>query len=101
MEEIPVYEQEHAIKGIRKFRYYIDQNKFNELKRFCVKTGDIIISCSGTVGEVSVIKDEDPKGLLVKRLLILRATRMCLSTVLKVLFDFTLWEKFYYIKIRW
>jgi type I restriction enzyme S subunit len=72
---IPVYEQEHAIKGIRKFRYYIDQNKFNELKRFCVKTGDIIISCSGTVGEVSVIKEEDPKGIISQALLILRADK--------------------------
>jgi type I restriction enzyme S subunit len=74
-EGIPVYEQEHAIKGIRKFRYYIDQNKFNELKRFCVKTGDIIISCSGTVGEVSVIKEEDPKGIISQALLILRADK--------------------------
>lgn len=74
-EGIPVYEQEHAIKGTRHFRYYIDQNKFNELKRFCVRTGDIIISCSGTVGELSVIQEEDPKGIISQALLILRANR--------------------------
>ena len=69
---IPVYEQQHAIYNSREFRLFIDENKFNELKRFQVKTGDILISCSGTIGKISIIREEDPKGIISQALLILR-----------------------------
>ena len=69
---IPVYEQQHAIYDSRFFRFYIGNEKFEELKRFQVKTNDLIISCSGTVGEISIIKDEDPKGIISQALLTLR-----------------------------
>ena len=58
---IPVYEQQNAIYNHREFRFFIDKEKFNELKRFQVKTGDLIISCSGTLGKVSLINEEDEK----------------------------------------
>lgn len=61
---IPVYEQQHAIYNSREFRYYIDEQKFNEMKRFQVRKDDLIISCSGTVGKVSIIKDDDPNGII-------------------------------------
>ncbi len=70
---IPVYEQQHAIYDHRDFRYFIDDEKFNEMQRFQVKTNDLIISCSGTVGKVSIINEEDPKGIISQALLILRA----------------------------
>ena len=70
---IPVYEQQHAIYDNRFFRFFIDNDKFNELKRFQVKTNDLIISCSGTVGKVSIINEDDPKGIISQALLILRA----------------------------
>jgi type I restriction enzyme S subunit len=69
---IPVYEQQHAIEGHRNFRYFVDVDKFNELKRFAVKPNDLIISCSGTVGRVSVIEEEHPLGIISQALLILR-----------------------------
>jgi type I restriction enzyme S subunit len=69
---IPVYEQKNAIYNERTFRFFINEKKFEELSRFQVKTNDIIISCSGTVGKVSIIKDEDPKGIISQALLILR-----------------------------
>jgi len=71
-EGIPVYEQQHAINNIRTFRYFIDEDKFNELSRFVVKEHDLIISCSGTLGKVSVIREEDPKGIISQALLLLR-----------------------------
>jgi hypothetical protein len=52
-EGIAVYEQEHAIYNSRNFRYYIDGEKFEELCRFQVKENDLIISCSGTLRNVS------------------------------------------------
>jgi type I restriction enzyme, S subunit len=69
---IPVYEQQHAICNSRDFRFYINEDKFNELRRFQVKTNDLIVSCSGTIGKVSIIKEEDPKGIISQALLILR-----------------------------
>ncbi len=71
-EGIPVYEQQHAIYGKRDFRYYISKDKYEEMKRFTVYPGDILISCSGTIGEVSIIKEEDLKGIISQALLLLR-----------------------------
>ena len=72
-EGFPVYEQQHAIYDKRDFRFYISEEKYNEMKRFTVYPDDIIISCSGTVGEVSIIKKNDPKGIISQALLLLRA----------------------------
>jgi type I restriction enzyme S subunit len=69
---VPVYEQQHAIKGTRNFRYFIDEKKYNELSRFTVEESDLIISCSGTVGKISIINPQDPKGIISQALLILR-----------------------------
>ncbi|PQG70768.1 restriction endonuclease subunit S, partial [Enterococcus faecalis] len=71
-EGIPVYEQQNAIYNHRNFRYFIDEKKFEELRRFQVKTNDLIISCSGTVGRVSKIKENDEKGIISQALLTLR-----------------------------
>ena len=69
---IPVYEQQHAIRGIREFRFFIGDEKYIELKRFSTSPGDLIISCSGTVGEISMITKDDPLGIISQALLILR-----------------------------
>ncbi|WP_078543098.1 restriction endonuclease subunit S [Litchfieldia alkalitelluris] len=69
---IPVYEQQNAIYNNREFRYFIDEEKYETLKRFTVKTNDLIISCSGTVGFVSLIEEDDVKGIISQALLILR-----------------------------
>ena len=87
-EGIPVYEQQHAIYNSRDFRYYIDEQKFNEMKRFQVRKDDLIISCSGTVGKVSIIKDNDPKGIISQALLLLRVdTNKILPLYLKYFFS--------------
>ena len=47
-----VYEQKHAIqKNAQIGTYYICENDFKRLKRFELIPGDIIMSCSGTIGE--------------------------------------------------
>lgn len=59
---IAVYEQQHAIYNqFDQIRYFIDENKFNEMKRFEVKPNDIIMSCSGTMGKVAIV----PKGVKI------------------------------------
>src|SRR3989338_4886322 len=49
-----VYEQQHAIYDqFEDIRYFIDEKKFNEMKRFELKSGDLIMSCSGTMGKMA------------------------------------------------
>ena len=69
-----VYEQQHAIYRNLDFRYYIDKNKFSELKRFAVNPGDMIVSCSGTIGKTLVIPKNAPEGVINQALLKLTPT---------------------------
>jgi len=71
--EFAVYEQSNAIKNSREFRFFIDRNKFDELKRFAVRENDLIISCSGTVGRISKIERNSYPGIISQALLILRS----------------------------
>jgi type I restriction enzyme, S subunit len=66
-----VYEQKHAIHDhFNQLRYFIDEEKFNEMKRFEVKPGDLIMSCSGvTLGKVAIIPEEIQKGIINQALL--------------------------------
>lgn len=87
-EGIPVYEQQNAIYDNREFRYYINEDKYESLKRFTTLTDDLIISCSGTVGKVSIIKKEDPKGIISQALLTLRVNKeIILPEYLKYFFS--------------
>ena len=87
-EGIPVYEQQNAIYDNREFRYFIDEEKYKTLERFTTKTDDLIISCSGTVGKVSIIKEEDPKGIISQALLTLRVNKeLILPDFLKYFFS--------------
>jgi len=65
-----IYEQNHAINDDYSFeRYYIDENKFNEMKSFQVFEDDLIISCSGTMGRISKIPKNYKKGIINQALL--------------------------------
>lgn len=65
-----VYEQQHAIYNqFNEVRYFIDEAKFNEMKRFEIQAGDIIMSCSGTMGKVAIVPKEFNKGIINQALL--------------------------------
>lgn len=65
-----VYEQKHAIqKNADIGTYYISAERFATLSRFEVKAGDIIMSCSGTIGELFEIPISAEKGLMNQALL--------------------------------
>jgi len=65
-----IYEQSHAIhQDFDSFRYYISEDKFNELKRFSVQPDDIIMSCSGTMGKFAIIPKEAKRGVINQALL--------------------------------
>jgi type I restriction enzyme S subunit len=65
-----VYEQQHAIySDFVNFRYFVDKAKFDEMKRFSVSAGDLLMSCSGTVGKVSLVPSGAPAGIINQALL--------------------------------
>jgi len=67
---IAVYEQQHAIYDkFDSFRYFVDENKYQEMKRFEVKAKDLIMSCSGTYGKIAVVPEGSPKGIINQALL--------------------------------
>lgn len=65
-----VYEQRNAIYGTTELGdYYIDEDKYNKLKRFSVNEGDFIVSCSGTIGRIFKIPEGAPLGVINQALL--------------------------------
>lgn len=65
-----VYEQYHAINDDYTFwRYFIDENKFNEMRRFEVFAGDILISCSWTMWKISIVPNNNKKWIINQALL--------------------------------
>ncbi|MBC6456065.1 MAG: restriction endonuclease subunit S [Hormoscilla sp. SP5CHS1] len=65
-----VYEQRNAIyRSIEIGNYFIDSKKFNDLNRFEISEGDIIVSCSGTIGCIYKIPEGAPQGVINQALL--------------------------------
>ncbi len=60
-----VYEQKHAIqKTMNVPTRYVPKSKYEELKRFTVIGGDIIVSCRGTIGEIFIVPKDAPMGIM-------------------------------------
>ena len=60
-----VYEQKHAIKKTMNLETrYVNREKYEELKRFNIHGGDIIVSCRGTIGETYIVPDDAPLGIM-------------------------------------
>lgn len=60
-----VYEQKNAIQKDNTIgTYYITEDKYNEMKRFECLPGDIIMSCSGTMGKLYVLPKNSEKGII-------------------------------------
>ncbi len=65
-----IYEQKNAIqKNASIGSYYITEERFKELSRFELLPGDIIMSCSGTIGELYRIPVNAEKGIMNQALL--------------------------------
>ena len=65
-----VYEQKNAIyNNFEIGTYYINKDKFKELKDFELKPDDLIISCSGTLGKIAIAPQNIPEGVINQALL--------------------------------
>lgn len=68
-----VYEQYAPINDdCNSFRYFITEDKYNELSGFHVGHGDFLISCSGTMGKITHVPKGAPKGVINQALLRIR-----------------------------
>ena len=85
-----VYEQQHAIYGDFKFRYFVGKTKYDEMRRFSVKPGDLIMSCSGTMGRIAIIPDDAPNGIINQALLKLTPKAEVSNKYLKYYFEDTI-----------
>lgn len=85
---LAVYEQSHAINNqFEEFRYFITEEKFNDMLGFEIKPNDIIMSCSGTMGKVAIIPENAPKGIINQALLKLTPLENILPKYLKLLME--------------
>ncbi|HIF9432208.1 TPA: restriction endonuclease subunit S [Photobacterium damselae] len=72
-EGFAVYEQYAPINNdCKQFRYFVSADKYNELSSFHVNSGDFLISCSGTMGRITCVPDDAPKGVINQALLRIR-----------------------------
>jgi type I restriction enzyme S subunit len=82
-EGFAVYEQQHAIYGdFGDFRYFVNQKKFDEMKRFSVSPGDLLMSCSGTIGKVALVPAVAPVGIINQALLKISTSSQVLAEFL-------------------
>jgi type I restriction enzyme, S subunit len=79
-----VYEQQHAIYDqFEDIRYFIDEAKYLEMKRFELFPRDLIMSCSGTMGKVAIVPEGIPKGIINQALLKLSPQKSILTEFLR------------------
>ena len=79
-----VYEQQHAINDqFNQIRYFVDQEKFDEMKRFEIRSGDLIMSCSGTMGKIAIAPQNVKQGIINQALLKLTPKKNLSSGFLK------------------
>ncbi|EOW9101364.1 restriction endonuclease subunit S [Vibrio cholerae] len=72
-EGFAVYEQYAPINDdCSSFRYFITEEKFEELSGFQVNVGDFLISCSGTMGRITRVPEGAPQGVINQALLRIR-----------------------------
>jgi len=84
-----IYEQKNAIRNNFDIgNYFISKEKFEEMKSFAIKPGDIIISCSGTIGKIAIAPNNIKEGIINQALLkITLDNNKILSTFFKYIFE--------------
>ena len=92
IDTIKVYEQKNAINKDSKLGdYYITNKYFKEnMSRFEVKPGDIIVSCAGTIGETYILPDTIEKGIINQALMKMKIINYIDVKFFLIYFDQTL-----------
>ena len=87
---VKVYEQKNAIyKNEKLGDYYITKEYFNaHMKGFEVNSGDIIVSCAGTIGETFILPNNIEKGIINQALMRIRLFNSVYKTYFLIYFDY-------------
>lgn len=65
-----VYEQKNVIhNNFNLGSYYIDENKFSEMKSFAIKEGDILLTGAGTIGKIAIVPECFEPGIINQALI--------------------------------
>lgn len=73
--EYVVYEQQNAIYDHFNTRYRISEEKYHELKKFILLSGDFIMSGAGTIGKISLVPEGIENGVFNQALIRLRVNK--------------------------
>ena len=77
---VKVYEQQNAInKNWKLERYFITKEYATELKAFETHSGDILVSCAGTIGEMYELPSESEDGVINQALMRVRVNDKVVS----------------------
>lgn len=89
---VKVYEQKNAIqKNTTLGDYYITREYFEtKMKGFEVFSGDIIVSCAGTIGETYVMPEQFEQGIINQALMRMKLFQPIHIPYFLVFFDFVL-----------
>lgn len=89
---VKVYEQKNAIqKNANLGEYYITREYFeSKMKGFEVLSGDIIVSCAGTIGETYVMPENIEQGIINQALMRMKLFEPIYIPYFLVFFDFVL-----------
>jgi len=90
-----IYEQKHAIRNnFENIKYFINEVKFNEMKRFELKSGDLLMSCSGTMGKIAIVPKNIKRGIINQALLkITPNEKVVLKEYLKLIISSNYFQK--------
>lgn len=87
---VKVYEQQNAIEKDDKLeRYFISKDYAMKMKSFEVHSGDIIVSCAGTIGESFILPETAEIGIINQALMRVRVKE---TIVLKAFFQYVFSE---------
>ena len=86
---VKVYEQKNAIqKDASLGEYYITKEYFDsKMKGFVVESGDIIVSCAGTIGETYIMPDNIEFGIINQALMRMNIVQSLDITYFLIYFD--------------
>ncbi len=83
-----LYEQKNVINNDFNIgKYYLDENKFNELRKFEIQENDVLITCAGTLGKIVVVPRNIEKGIINSVLMRLRIIKDLLPEYLKIVLE--------------
>jgi type I restriction enzyme S subunit len=92
-----IYGQEQVIRGDPYFGdYYIDEDRYQQLKSNAVKPGDILISLVGTIGKVLILPKKIEPGIINPRLVKLSLNRKLIDSRYFKLFMETVTARHYF-----